>query len=99
MIYATANAWAQDIQRKLNNVPFNLGPMANLIGTGAFACFAIAGIMLWLDQTRSAFAALAALVLAAVGLIMFACSILLRAAAPVYAPAKRPMELEHHAAE
>jgi len=43
MIYATANAWAQDIKRKLNNVPFNIGPMANLIGLGAFACFAAAG--------------------------------------------------------
>jgi len=99
MIYATANAWAQDIKRKLNNVPFNIGPMANLIGLGAFACFTAAGIMLWLDQTRSAFAALASIVLAVIGLMMFGCSILLRASIPERVPVKRSMELEHHAAD
>ena len=42
-------------------------------------CFTAAGIMLWLDQTRSAFAALASLVIFVIGLIMFGCSVLLRA--------------------
>ena len=63
----------------MSNVPFNIGPLAGLIGLGSYACFTAAGIMLWLDQTRSAFAALASLVIFVIGLIMFGCSILLRA--------------------
>ena len=57
--------------------------------------------MLWLDQTRSAFAALASLVIFVIGLIMFGCSILLRASTGMrQAPtAKRSLEITHHAAE
>jgi hypothetical protein len=85
----------------LSNVPFNIGPLAGLIGLGAYACFTAAGIMLWLDQTRSAFAALASLVIFVIGLIMFGCSVLLRAStARSQAPTvKRPLEVSHHAAE
>ena len=39
MIYATASTWAQDIKHRLSNVPFNIGPLAGLIGLGAYACF------------------------------------------------------------
>ena len=101
MIYATASTWAQDIKHRLSNVPFNIGPLAGLIGLGAYACFTAAGIMLWLDQTRSAFAALASLVIFVIGLIMFGCSILLRAsAAPRQTtPVKRPIEMSGHVAE
>jgi hypothetical protein len=101
MIYATASTWAQDLKHRLSNVPFNIGPLAGLIGLGAYACFTVAGIMLWLDQTRSAFAALASLVIFVIGLIMFGCSVLLRAStAQRQAPAaKRPLEMTHHAAE
>lgn len=101
MIYATASTWAQDLKHRLSNVPFNIGPMAGLIGLGAYACFTVAGIMLWLDQTRSAFAALASLVIFVIGLIMFGCSVLLRAStAQRQAPmAKRSLEITHHAAE
>jgi hypothetical protein len=101
MIYATANTWAQDIKHRLSNVPFNIGPLAGLIGLGAYACFTVAGIMLWLDQTRSAFAGLASLVIFVIGLIMFGCSVLLRAstAQSQALAAKRPLEMTHHAAE
>jgi hypothetical protein len=101
MIYATASTWAQDIKHRLNKVPFNIGPLAGLIGWGSFVCFAAAGLMLWLDQTRSAFAALASLVIFVIGLIMFGCSILLRAsiAQQQISTAKRPLGMTHHAAE
>ena len=101
MIYATASTWAQDLKHRLNNAPFNIGPLAGLIGLGAYACFTVAGITLWLDQTRSAFAALASLVIFVIGLIMFGCSVLLRAStAQGQAPAtKRSLEMTHHAAE
>jgi surface polysaccharide O-acyltransferase-like enzyme len=101
MIYATASAWAQDLKHRLSNVPFNIGPLATLLGLCSYACFTVAGIMLWLDQTRSAFAALASLVIFVIGLIMFGCSILLRASTGQrQAPAaKRSLEMTHHAAE
>ena len=89
------------LKHRLSNVPFNIGPLAGLIGLGAYACFTVAGIMLWLDQTRSAFAALASLVIFVIGLIMFGCSVLLRSyTAQRQAPmAKRSLEMTHHAAE
>ena len=101
MIYATASTWAQDLKHRLSNVPFNIGPLAGLIGLGAYACFTAAGIMLWLDQTRSAFAALASLVIFVIGLIMFGCSILLRAStAQRQAQMVKPtLKMTHHAAE
>jgi len=101
MIYATASTWAQDLKHRLSNVPFNIGPLAGLIGLMSYACFTAAGVMLWLDETRSAFAALASLVIFVIGLIMFGCSILLRAStAQRQTPtAKRPLEMTHHAAE
>jgi hypothetical protein len=101
MIYATASTWAQDLKKRLSNVPFNIGPLAGLIGLGSYACFIVAGVTLWLDETRSAFAALASLVVFVIGLIMFGCSLLLRAsmAQPQTPPAKRPLEMTHHAAE
>jgi hypothetical protein len=99
MIYATASAWAQDIRQRFNNTPFNIGPVANLIGALGLICFAFAGVTLWLDQTRSAFVALAAVVILAVGLIMFGTSIVLRAGLPHAVPAKKPAALAHHAAE
>jgi hypothetical protein len=101
MIYATASTWAQDLKHRLSNVPFNIGPLAGLIGLGAYACFTAAGIMLWLDQTRSAFIALASLVIFVIGLIMFGCSILLRAStAQRQAPTVKPsLKITHHAAE
>ena len=101
MIYATASTWAQDLKHRLSNVPFNIGPLAGLIGLGSYACFTAAGIMLWLDQTRSAFAALASLVIFVIGLIMFGCSIAarLQGAAGQTPKSKRPLEMTHHAAE
>ena len=101
MIYATASTWAQDLKHRLNNVPFNIGPLASLIGLGSFLCFAAAGIMLWLDETRSAFAALASLVIFVIGLIMFGCSILLRAsiAQQQTSVVKQSLRMTHHAAE
>jgi predicted PurR-regulated permease PerM len=101
MIYATASTWAQDIKHRLSNVPFNIEPLASLIGVGGYICFAAAGIMLWLDQTRSAFAALASLVIFVIGLIMFGCSILLRApiAQQQTSVIKQSLRMTHHAAE
>ena len=101
MIYATASTWAQDLKHRLSNVPFNIGPMAGLIGLASYACFTVAGVTLWLDETRSAFAALVSLVIFVIGLIMFGCSMLLRAsAAPRQTPpVKRSMEMSGHAAE
>jgi hypothetical protein len=101
MIYATASTWAQDLKHRLSNVPFNIGPMASLIGLASYACFTVAGVTLWLDETRSAFAALASLVIFVIGLIMFGCSILLRASAAQRQtpPVKRPIEMSGHAAE
>ncbi|WP_192499327.1 hypothetical protein [Skermanella pratensis] len=58
--------------------------------------------MLWLDQTRSAFAALASLLIFTVGLIMFGTSIVLRAGMPQQvrrASAGKPGALSHHPAE
>ena len=101
MIYATASTWAQDLKQRLSNVPFNIGPLAGLIGFASYICFTVAGVTLWLDETRSAIAALASLVVFVIGLIMFGCSILLRAcAAPrLTPPVNRPLEMTHHAAE
>lgn len=101
MIYATASTWAQDLRKRLSNVPFNIGPLAGLIGLGGYLCFIVAGVTLWLDETRSAFAALASIVVFVIGLIMFGCSLLLRAsvAQPQTPPTKRPLEMTHHAAE
>jgi hypothetical protein len=101
MIYATASTWAQDLKHRLSNVPFNIGPLASLIGLASYVCFTIAGVMLWLDETRSAFAALASLVIFVIGLIMFGCSILLRASMVLRQTpaAKRSLEMTHHAAE
>ncbi|UEM05175.1 hypothetical protein JL101_006990 [Skermanella rosea] len=102
MIYATASTWAQDIKQRLRNTPFNIGPAADLIGLGGFACFAAAGLMLWMDQTRSAFAALSSVLIFMVGLIMFGTSIVLRAGMPQQArqvSAAKPGALSHHPAE
>ena len=43
MIYATASTWAQDLKHRLSNVPFNIGPMASLIGLVLFAVLTLLG--------------------------------------------------------
>ena len=101
MIYATASTWAQDIKHRLSNVPLNIEPLASLIGVGGYICFAAAGIMLWLDQTRSAFAALASLVIFVIGLISVrlfnSAACFHRAAAE--SVVKQSLRMTHHAAE
>jgi hypothetical protein len=82
MILTTAKAWNTDLKQWLKPGPRSAGRAVSTVALGSYVCFGAAGLMLWLGDSRSAFAALAAVPVFGVGLIMHTCSVLMRTEQP-----------------